>query len=164
MNNHKQGSEIMDFSGHSGRLFSGDCLNLMRNWDDETIDLIYLDPPFCTGKDWVAFNDKWGKYHGCKYIWVEQAHSTEMASFIAYMAMRLAEMHRLLKPTGSLYLHCDPTASHYLKVVLDRVFGKGNIGNEVKWHYPNRLSQKGFPFPKMHDVCLLYTSPSPRDS
>ena len=66
-------------------------------------------------------------------------------------------MHRLLKPTGSLYLHCDPTASHYLKVVLDRVFGKGNYRNEIVWAYTGPSCPGMKNFPRKHDVLLRYT-------
>ena len=73
------------------------------------------------------------------------------------MASRLLLCHELLKDTGSMFLHCDHSANNYLRTLLDMIFGKKNFRNEIIWHYPNRLSQKGFPFPKMHDTILCYS-------
>lgn len=87
-----------------------------------------------------------------------------MRSYLTFMGPRLVELHRLLKDTGTIYLHCDPSASHYLKIIMDAIWDTKNgtknqyFKNEVIWHYPNRLSQKGFPFPKMHDNILVYSS------
>ncbi len=77
-------------------------------------------------------------------------------SYITYMAQRMIEMHRVLKPTGSLYLHCDPTASHYLKIILDRIFGSKNFRNEVIWSYKTGGVSKHW-FGRKHDVILFYT-------
>jgi site-specific DNA-methyltransferase (adenine-specific) len=66
---------------------------------------------------------------------VGNIHSKAMMAYLTYMAQRIIEMYRLLKDTGSFYLHCDPTASHYLKIVLDEIFGKNNFRNEIVWHY-----------------------------
>ena len=79
-----------------------------------------------------------------------------MTAYCFYMAERLLEIHRVLKPTGSVYLHCDATASHYLKVMLDAVFGEGNFRNEIVWFYDNRLSRKSAQFSRLHDTLLLY--------
>lgn len=149
-------------------LYFGDNLKILRdNIRDETVDLIYLDPPFNSKANYnvlfkspkgheshaqiTAFEDTWH--------WGEQAESefdelirqpntdvakmmvalrdflgtNDMMAYLTMMANRLLELHRVLKPTGSLYLHCDPTASHYLKVVLDGVFGKENCQNEIVW-------------------------------
>ena len=167
----------------NNKFYTNDNLFILTGLDSESVDLIYLDPPFNSKRTYSApvgsnaagasFKDMWtwddvneGYLEGLidNYPFLVQfiesvkvIHSKAMMAYLTFMTQRIIEMHRVLKPTGSLYLHCDPTASHYLKVVLDRVFGKGNFGNEVIWHYPNRLSQKGFPFPKMHDVILLYT-------
>ena len=95
----------------------GDCLEVMRYLSDEHVDLIYLDPPFNSGKDWGAFNDKWDTdedYH-------------------RFMRERLFEMKRLLKPTGSIYLHCDTSASHYLKIEMDWIFGRKQFRREIIW-------------------------------
>ena len=88
--------------------------------------------------------------------WLEEEDSG-MLAYLTYMADRLWKLHGMLKQTGSIYLHCDPTANYYLRLLMDAVFGKENFRNEIVWHYPNRLSQKGFPFPKMHDTILCYS-------
>lgn len=81
---------------------------------------------------------------------------SSMAAYLSMMAIRLLELHRVLKPTGSLYLHCDPTASHYLKLVLDQVFGVGNFRNEIAWCYrAGGIPRKGYP--SKHDILLFYT-------
>ena len=143
----------------------GDCLDWMARWDDATVDLIYLDPPFNSnanynllysrdsagGAQTRAFADTWSwdaaagerlaRFEGAA---ARPAHRaivglagilgpSGMLAYLTYMAERLEQMHRLLKPTGSLYLHCDPTASHYLKVLCDAVFGAGNFRNEITW-------------------------------
>jgi len=79
-----------------------------------------------------------------------------MLAYLSYMAERLAEMQRLLKPTGSIYLHCDPTASHYLKVVMDEVFGAANFRNEIIWCYPPTGKGPKYGFHRKHDVILFY--------
>ena len=83
-------------------------------------------------------------------------NSGAMRAYLAFMGPRLAEMHRVLTPTGSIYLHCDPTASHYLKGVLDAIFGIDNFRNEIVWGYSNSGRAKRF-FAKKHDIILLYT-------
>ena len=166
----------------------------MRGIDSETVDLIYLDPPFNTGKQWhapigsdaegAAFNDIWAwdsiaEAEGeslaasVKRQWlndlrvespvravVETAEviaGEEMGAYLAFMAMRLFEMHRVLKPTGSIYLHCDPTASHYLKLLMDALFGRDNFRNEVVWGYPASPSASTRHFPRKHDIVLRYS-------
>ena len=94
----------------------GDNLTIMAEMEDETIDLIYADPPFGIGRDFGDFDDRW-----------------QDDEYIAFMRPRLEETHRLLKPTGSLYLHCDPTESHYLKIEMDKMFGRDNFRNEIVW-------------------------------
>ena len=81
----------------------------------------------------------------------------DMMAYLAMMAIRLIELHRVLKPTGSLYLHCDPTASHYLKILLDAVFGARNFGNEIVWQRTNAKSLAFTRFAKNHDIILRYT-------
>ena len=169
----------------------GDCLDWMQRWDDATVDLIYLDPPFNSnatynvlyasdsagGAQTRAFNDTWSwdaaagerlaMYEGAT---ARPAHKaiiglagilgpSGMLAYLTYMAERLEQMHRLLKPTGSLYFHCDPTASHYLKIVLDGVFGGTGFINEVSWR---RTTTKGDyrqgarNWPRVRDVILHY--------
>jgi len=81
----------------------------------------------------------------------------DMMAYLAMMAVRLIELHRVLKPTGSLYLHCDPTASHYLKILLDAIFGAANFGNEIIWKRQNAKGLAFTRFAKNHDVILRYT-------
>jgi len=140
-------------------LFTADNLYVLNGMNSECIDLIYLDPPFNSKRLYkapvgskaagAAFEDMWSwedvdsalmvrlaETHPylVDYITaIEVMHSKGMMAYIAYMAQRLFEMHRVLKPTGSIYLHCDPTASHYLKVVMDRIFGAANFRNEIVW-------------------------------
>ena len=129
--------------------------------NSESVDLIYLDPPFNSNKNWsapigseaagAAFKDTWSlsdvdeAWHGevadrepTVYAAIDAAgltHGKGMKSYLIMMAVRLLEIRRLLKPTGSIYLHCDPTASHYLKTLMDAVFGQGNFRNEIMWCY-----------------------------
>ena len=140
-------------------LFIADNLDIMRGIDSETVDLIYLDPPFNTRREFQApigspaegasFRDIWtdedikDEWHGqiaeeheALYQIIQSAETTydkSMKIYLMAMAIRLFEMKRLLKPTGSIYLHCDPTASHYLKTVMDSLFGKQNFRNEIVW-------------------------------
>ena len=162
-------------------LWTGDNLDVMRGLNSETVDLIYLDPPFNSNKDYAApigseaagaaFKDTWTlsdvdlAWHGevaeaspSLYGVINaarQAHGKGMQSYLIMMAVRLLEMNRLLKPTGTIYLHCDPTASHYLKLLMDTVFGASNFVNEIVWYY------RGAGVPKTararrHDNLLWY--------
>ncbi|MBX9730553.1 MAG: restriction endonuclease [Sphingomonas sp.] len=171
------------------RLYYGDNLDVLRDQiGDESVDLIYLDPPFNSNAGYnvlfksasgagadasiEAFDDSWTWGDASKNALLDIASGTNrplqvmmnamhsaigenpLMAYLAMMAVRLVELHRVLKPTGSLYLHCDPTASHYLKLVLDAVFGAENFLNEVIW---NRTAAKGNAstrFPNSHDVIL----------
>ena len=140
-------------------LFTHDNLQVMRGINSETIDLIYLDPPFNSKRNYAApigsqaagaaFSDTWS-LDDIKKEWVETLETENkalwaaitaagyisgesMQAYLTYMAIRLIEMKRILKSTGSIYLHCDPTASHYLKLVMDGLFGKNNFRNEIVW-------------------------------
>lgn len=173
------------------KLYFGDNLDILREHiRDETVDLIYLDPPFNSNANYnvlfkspkghestaqiEAFEDTWH--------WNEQAErefgelvrqpntnvsemmqalrrflgENDMMAYLTMMANRLLELHRVLKPTGSLYLHCDPTASHYLKIVLDGVFGKENFRNEVVWKRTSGR-KSGNQLGRIHDTILFYT-------
>src|SRR6185312_17152033 len=148
-------------------LFHGDNLEiLLRYIDDETVDLVYLDPPFQSGKNYNllfrredgsrpealkhAFTDTWhwdaaaaaaygsvmaagGRVAEVLESMQRLLENTPMLAYMSMMAIRLVELHRVLKPTGSLYLHCDPTASHYLKLLLDALFGHASYRNEIVW-------------------------------
>ena len=163
-------------------LFIADNLDIMRGIDSETIDLIYLDPPFNSKKQYKApigspaegaeFKDIWTdedikhEWHGEIAETNEELYQIIQASEVVYdksmkiyltaMAVRLFEMRRILKPMGSIYLHCDPTASHYLKLVMDSLFGKQNFRNEIVWYYKNASRGKSI-FAKSHDLVLWYS-------
>ncbi len=162
-------------------LYTCDNLFLLNGMNSKSVDLIYLDPPFNSKRTYSApvgsksagasFNDMWvwddvnpayleslyGNYpdivdyiHTIYYL-----HSKAMGAYITYMTQRLLEMHRILKSTGSIYLHIDPTASHYLKLVMDGIFGKANFINEIVWHYQTGGASKRW-FSKKHDTILIY--------
>ena len=185
------------------RLYCGDNLRVLRDEvDDGSVDLVYLDPPFQSGRDYRAvFQTRAGPRSGDRpraepgartraqseaftdrWRWDEQAEEafaqalqsgdraalavrslrailgeTDVMAYLSMMAPRLAELRRVLKESGSLYLHCDPTASHYLKVLLDAVFGPDCFRNEVIWRY-RRWPAKARRFQRMHDVLLFYTA------
>ena len=124
-------------------LYQGDNLEILQSLPDASVDLIATDPPFFTQKDWGAFSDKW---------------TGGLNQYLKFMEQRAIEMHRVLKDTGSLYLHCDPTASHYLKVMLDGVFGTKQFRNEIVWkrHFGKSNNTKKY-FSIEHDIILFYT-------
>jgi len=171
-------------------LYYGDNLDVMRQHiGDESVDLVYLDPPFNSARDYnvlfkqakrdenqaqiTAFEDtwRWSKRHYEEFFdhpgnarlfdLMEALYKilgqSDMMAYLVMMAPRLIELHRTMKPTGSLYLHCDPVASHYLKIMLDAVFGPTRLGNEIIW---KRINAKGVAFTRFarnHDVILRYT-------
>lgn len=178
-------------------LYYGDNLVWLRDKDhfpNESVDLIYLDPPFNSNANYNvifnepggeesqaqirAFDDSWhwdraaseealrdlggpgGKPELVELIhWIARRGDTaskSMAAYLSMMGVRLVELHRVLKPTGSLYLHCDPTASHYLKVVLETIFGRANFRNEIIWHYRKWATGWRY-FQRNHDVILFYS-------
>ncbi|MDR1808817.1 MAG: HNH endonuclease [Prevotella sp.] len=166
-------------------LYTGDNLFILNGLNSNLVDLIYLDPPFNSKRMYSApvgskaagssFKDMWTwqdvneeylntlaeNYPALTDFIAASAvmHSKAMAAYLTYMAQRIVEMHRILKDTGSIYLHCDPTASHYLKVVLDEIFGKNNFRNEIIWYY-RRWTAASNSFQRMHDVILFYSKKS----
>ena len=151
-----------------------------RELPPESVDLIYLDPPFNSKRlynafigdaQWVAFNDTW-RWHEAVGDFHEVASQPRLAkmieglrmmlgegselAYLSYMANRLVECHRVLKATGSIYLHCDPTMSHYLKAVMDGIFGRNNFRNEIVWHY-RKWSTGKYTFQRNHDVVFFYS-------
>ena len=86
----------------------------------------------------------------------KQCQGEDTAAFLCFISVRLLEMHRILKPTGSIYLHCDPTASHYIKMCMDAIFGNNNFRNEIVWHYSAGNAPKKF-FKKKHDIIFYYS-------
>ena len=177
----------------AGTLWFGDNLEILREMKDETVDLIYLDPPFNSKADYnmlfkspddqmaesqiLAFEDTWhwGPASEVYYDGLLAADTSissvihglvaalgknDMTAYLVMMTIRLAELHRVLKPSGSIYLHCDPTASHYLKVVMDAVFGTENFRNEIVWDRVRGLSSISKNFRKAHDIILRYAKTS----
>lgn len=180
-------------------LYFGDNLEILSEkfpGNDGYFDLIYLDPPFNSNRNYNvifkegivdseaqihAFEDSW---HWTPETQMHYDHliqsgdvaigdlmqsfarvlgrENDMMAYLTMMTVRLVELHRVLKPTGSLYLHCDPTASHYLKIVLDTIFGKKNLKNEIIWSY-KRWPAKQKALQRMHDVIFFYVKGSDED-
>ena len=176
-------------------LFYGDNLTILRDHiEDESIDLIYLDPPFNSNATYnvlfrspagersqaqiEAFEDTWHWDGAAERAFDEVVNSgntdaaemlramrsflkeNDMMAYLAMMAVRLIELHRVLKPTGSLYLHCDPTASHYLKLLLDAVFGAKRFRTEISWRRAsahNDAKQGRRTYGQVRDIILFCT-------
>ena len=162
-------------------LFVSDNLPILEGINSETVDLILIDPPFNKKRQFqgigkaskAKFNDTWTWRENVHPEWMPKmrehnralveviesayhAHDPGMAAYIAWMSIRTLELHRILKPTGSMYLHCDPTASHYLKAMMDAVFGSIQFRNEVVWDYSFRLMDLRRFFNRKHDLILFY--------
>ena len=160
---------------NTNQLYYGDNLDILRaHIPDESVDLIYIDPPFNSNQAYNvifseadgsssqaqirAFEDTWHwvetteqAYHElvetAPPLLVETIKSfrgflteTNLMAYLVMMGLRLVELHRVLKPTGSFYLHCDPTASHYLKIILDQIFGVENFRNEIVGKEPTLIT------------------------
>jgi len=178
-------------SAWENKLYFGDNLGVLREYvGEETVDLIYLDPPFNSNATYnvlfqeqsgeksvaqiTAFEDTWHWGIESEYAYHEVVKEgpkrladllqamrsflgqNDMMAYLTMMAQRMVELHRVLKPTGSIYLHCDPTASHYLKLLMDAVFGPRNFLSEIVWKrtYAHGSSQKYGP---VHDTLLFYS-------
>lgn len=182
-------------------LYFGDNLEILREKfpdrpdGDGYFDLIYLDPPFNSNRDYnvlfkegltdspaqvQAFEDSWHWTADAQHTFEELIGSkksamrtndqisnlmlaleklvghNDMLAYLTMMTARLIELHRVLKKTGSIYLHCDPTASHYLKIMMDAVFGENNFRNEIIWHYTGGGRSKKY-FSQKHDTILCYS-------
>lgn len=175
-------------------LYYGDNLPVLRRYiDDESVDLIYIDPPFNSNASYnilfkgqdggraaaqiKAFTDTWRWDQGASQAYDELMDyggkvaealrafrvllgDSDMLAYLAMMAPRLIELHRVLRPTGSFYLHCDPAASHYLKIILDTLFGPGRFRSEIVWKRSaahNDTKQGRQQHGHIHDVLLFYT-------
>lgn len=125
------------------KLYLGDNLQIMRGMEDESVDLVIADGPFFSQQRFNDFNDRW----------------KSIEAYLEFMMIRCKEMYRLLKSTGSFYLHCDQAASHYLKVKLDKVFGYNNFQNQIIWAY-NSGGGTTKRFGRKHDVLLFYSKSS----
>ncbi len=181
-------------ANEKNKLYYGDNLEVLERYvKDETVDLVYLDPPFNSRQDYnVLFAEKDGsqsssQIHAFEDTWewnidAERAYEqiveqggrvadalrafrtflggSDMMAYLAMMAPRLVELRRVLKETGSIYLHCDPTASHYLKILMDAVFGPQFFVNEVIWKRygaHNDVGQGSKHFGRIHDSVLFYS-------
>jgi len=177
----------------TNRLYYEDNLEVLRNYEhfpSETVDLIYLDPPFNSARDYnvlfrdesgldsdaqmEAFGDTWHWTQQSETLYAELLHgnsrqiadvlnairvlvgTNQLMAYLVMMTARLVALHRVLKPTGSLYLHCDPTASHYLKLILDAIFGSEHFRNEIIWERTNAKGQVTRNLAKNHDVIFYY--------
>ncbi|MBL7191723.1 restriction endonuclease [bacterium] len=171
-------------------LYYGDNLEILRNHiADNSVDLIYLDPPFNSKADYnILFKEPTGEPSKAQitafedtWHWTIEAERTyqeiirtapasvvemmrafrqfvglnDVMAYLTMMCIRLIELKRVLKDTGSIYLHCDPTASHYLKILMDTVFGKKNFRNEIIWHYKTGGVSKRW-FGRKHDIIFFY--------
>lgn len=126
-----------------------DCLLAMRKLDNDSVDMVYLDPPFFTQKKQVMC-DKTGTKYEFDDVW------DSLEDYIEYFTERLVEVRRVLKRTGSVFLHCDTTASHHLRVAMDRIFGKNNFRNEIIWTY-KRWSNSKRGLLDAHQTILFYS-------
>ena len=137
----------------TSKIYCGDNLDVMKALPSESIDLIYIDPPFCTGT--VQASKSSGKEIGYNDKW-----EGGLQSYIRWFVPRLQECHRLLKDSGSIFMHCDWRASHRLRVMLDDVFGEKNFVNEIIWSYKTYQGKVKSYFPKKHDTILWYEKKS----
>ena len=177
------------------RLYYGDCLTIMQDMPLGSVDLIYLDPPFNSNRDYNAiYKDETGRQLPDQIeafcdlweldeererairqmpvlmrdagidddvaqfwkIWMNALRKTNprLLAYLSYMVQRLLPMRGILKPTGSIYLHCDPAASHYIKIMIDGIFGHGNFRNEIIWCY--EIGGRGKrQFARKHDTVLF---------
>ncbi len=180
------------------RLYYGDCLTIMQDWPLHSVDLIYLDPPFNSNRQYnsiykdetgrplpdqiEAFCDMWEldeererairtmpvlmRESGLDdsvaelwKLWMQALRGTQprLLAYLSYMAQRLLIMKRILKPNGSIYYHCDPTASHYIKALMDAVFGHDSFRNEIVWRRTNAKGLATTRYASNHDVLLYYS-------
>ena len=172
------------------RIYTGDNLPILRGMDSGTVDLIYLDPPFNSGKQWenpveaggrkalASFKDTWelsdshpdeeyslGQQYPATLPLIDSLYAINGGSwkaYLIYMGVRMAEMRRILKPTGSIYYHCDPVMSHGVKLLMDAIFGGqatgkmgGNFRNEIIWCYAGGGTPRK-DYPRKHDIILRY--------
>ncbi len=148
----------MQFEGieKSNLLIYDNNLEALRRMPSGSVDLIYLDPPFFSGRDYNVIWGDSGEVRSFQDRWAGGSEKTAIEVYIAWMEERVEEMHRVLKETGSFYLHCDWHASHYLKVMCDRLFGYNNFKTTVVWHYDQGARGKNN-WGRKHDDILFYT-------
>src|SRR5438876_3025321 len=131
-------------------IYCGDNLDQLRKLPQECVDLIYIDPPFNSNRNYEVF---WGETKEKRSF--EDRHESTKA-YIDYMRPRCVELHRVLKKTGSFYYHCDWHASHYVKVMLDQIFGENNFLNEIVWKRTHAHGSADR-FAPLHDNIFLYS-------
>ena len=163
-------------------LYNADNLDILRGMNSESVDLVYLDPPFNskrmyqgapgTKAEGQSFKDTWS-WNDAKEEWLDaiqddwptvyqaimaakDCNRPAMGGYIAFMAVRLAEIHRVLKPTGSMYLHCDTNANSYLRAVCDAIFGQANFRNEIVWRRTHSKNAVQSRFGSNHDSIFCY--------
>lgn len=179
----------------TNQLYYGDNLRVLRDEiEDESVDLVYLDPPFNSAANYnvlfreasgeqsaaqiMAFEDTWHWTHESEASYQElvteaperlarlveamrqMLGTSDMMAYLVMMAPRLVELHRVLKPTGSIYLHCDPTASHFIKLLLDSTFGMKGYRNEIVWRrtpFSGSSKARARQLPRNHDIIFYYT-------
>ena len=187
------------------KLCYGDCLTIMQNMPMYCVDLVYLDPPFNSNRDYSAiykdetgrplpdqieaFNDLWvldeERERAIRHmpvlmreagiddnvaefwrIWLNALRNTQprLLAYLSYMTERMLPLRSIIKPTGSIYLHCDVTASHYIKVMMDGIFGHKNFRNEITWKRMQPKSHALKNFSNSRDVILKYTWATTRHS
>jgi DNA modification methylase len=142
--------------GGCNRLIHGDCLAIMRALPDASFDVLYLDPPFFSRKDYHLPVSDGQREHSFSDTW-----AGGLQAYLDWLGVRLAEMHRLLQPEGALFVHLDWHAVHYVKVLLDHLFGYANFQNEFIWYYSGG-GASGQRFARKHDTILYYTKSAKR--
>lgn len=130
-------------------IYNNDCLNILKQMDENSVDMIYLDPPFYTQRKQKS-SDSNGVFYEFEDCWESREE------YNCYMESRLLEMKRVLKNEGSIFLHCDSSASHYLRVILDKIFGEKNFRSEIIWTYKRWSSSKKGLIPN-HQTIFFYT-------
>ena len=133
----------------NNKIVLGDCLDLMSNVKDESVDLIYMDPPFYTQTVQKLY-DKQGRQYSFDDSWAT------IEEYVEYIRLRFKECRRVLKDTGSIFVHCDRNASHYLKIALDKVFGEGSFQSEIVWSY-KRWSNSKKGLLNNHQIIFFYS-------
>jgi len=138
----------------SNLIYCGDNLEILRKIPEKSVDLIYLDPPFFSNRTYEVI---WG--NGAELAVFQDRWQGGIKHYIGWMIPRIREMHKVLKDSGSIYLHCDWHACHRLRVVMDDIFGERNFQNEIIWHYTGGGRSKNY-FSRKHDTILLYSKGS----
>ena len=132
-------------------VIAGDCLEWLKYIPSKSVDVCYLDPPFFSNRNYEVI---WG--NGYELRAFKDRWKGGVKSYIVWMEERVKEIHRILKPTGSIFLHCDWHASHRLRVMLDDIFGENNFINEIIWCYSGPSKSPTF-FPRKHDTIFFYS-------